>query len=179
MNTFLLFAIPSVLVIIGMILNNLSLSFDQPPSSPEQDPAKRSAAEKRAYQDFFHQQRMRFLKRQARVGQYAWLVLAVFVVSFGWLYFDTVNKTTALNQISAIETMRVEEGKDMVLALTLRDGSNVKYLIKSEKIDPSNVTAQEGRSKGLVSKWELSGLGTALSTGDSALPNDIALKISN
>jgi hypothetical protein len=179
MNTFLLFAIPSVLVIIGMILNNLSLSFDQPPSSPEQDPAKRSAAEKQAYRDFFNQQRMRFLKRQARVGHYAWLVLAVFVVSFGWLYFDTVNKTTALNQISAIETMRVEEGKEMVLALTLRDGSNVKYLIKPEKIDPSGVTAQEGRSKALVSKWELSGLGTALSIGDGALPNDIALKISN
>jgi len=179
MNTFLLFAIPSVLVIIGMILNNLSLSFDQPPSSPEQDPTKRSAAEKQAYQDFFYQQRIRFLKRQARVGHYAWLVLAVFIVSFGWLYFDTVNKTTALNQISAIETMRVEEGKEMVLALTLRDGSNVKYLIKSEKIDASGVTAQEGRSKALVSKWELSGLGTALSIGDGALPNDIALKISN
>lgn len=181
MNTFLLFAIPTVLVIIGMILNNLSLSFDQPPSSPEQDPAKRSAAEKQAYQNFFNQQRMRLLKRQARVGHYAWLVLAVFVVSFGWLYFDTVNKTTALNQISAIETMRVEEGKEMVLALTLRDGSNVKYLIKSEKIDPSGAPAaqQEVRSKALVSKWELSGLGTALSIGDGALPNDIALKISN
>ncbi|MGH7843793.1 MAG: hypothetical protein ACREQW_01285 [Candidatus Binatia bacterium] len=175
----MLFAIPLVLVIIGMILNNLSLAFDQPASSSEQDPAKRSAAEKRAYQDFFSQQRMRFLKRQARVGHYAWLVLAVFVVSFGWLYFDTVNKTTALNQISAIETMRVEEGKEMVLALTLRDGSNVKYLIKSEKIDPSGVAAQEGHSKALVSKWELSGLGTALSIGDGALPNDLALKISN
>lgn len=179
MNTFLLFVIPSVLVIIGMILNNRRLSFDQPASSSEQDPAKRSVAEKKAYQDFFYQQRMRFLKRQARVGHYAWLVLAAFIVSFGWLYFDTVSKTTALNQISAIETVRVEEGKEMVLALTHRDGSNVRYLIKSEKIEPSGVASQEEPSKTLVSKWELSGLGTALSIGDGALPNDISLKMSN
>jgi hypothetical protein len=40
MNTFLVIAIPLVLVIIGMILNSIGLSFDQPESSPEQDPAK-------------------------------------------------------------------------------------------------------------------------------------------
>jgi hypothetical protein len=109
MNTLLLFAIPSVLVIIGMILNNLGPRFDQPESSPEQDPAKRLAAEREAYRKFFDLQRTRFLKRQKRVGQYAWLVLAAFVVSSLWIYFDTVNKTTASNQIAAIQTVSAAE----------------------------------------------------------------------
>jgi hypothetical protein len=38
-------AIPLVLVIVGMVLNSIGLSFDQPPSSAEQDPTKRAAAE--------------------------------------------------------------------------------------------------------------------------------------
>jgi hypothetical protein len=177
MNTFLLFAVPLVLVIIGMILNTFGGSFNQPASSPEQDPAKRLEAERQAYRKFFDFQRTRFLNRQKRVGQYAWLLLAAFVVSFGWLYFETVSKTASSNQISAIQTMRVEEGKEMVLSLTLRDGSNVKYLIKAE--DASGAAPQEALSKEAVSKWELSRLGTALSTGDSALPLGIALKISN
>jgi hypothetical protein len=177
MNTFLLFVVPLVLVIIGMILNSLGRSFDQPASSSEQDPAKRLDAERQAYRKFFDLQRTRFLQRQKRVGQYAWLVLGAFVVSFGWLYFETVNKTAASNQISAIQTMRVEEGKEMVLSLTLRDGSNVKYLIKSE--DASAAAPQQALSKEPVSKWELSRIGTALSVGDNALPLGVALKISN
>jgi hypothetical protein len=179
MNIFLLFAVPAVLVIIGMILNNVGLSLAQPQNSPEQDPVKRSAAEKKAYLDCFYQQQTRFLKRQARVGHYSWLILAAFVVSFGWLYFDTVTKTTASNQIAVIETMPVEEGKGMVLALTLRDGSNVKYLIKSETVEALGGSAPERRAKEPISNWELSRLGTALSVGDNALPNDIALKFSN
>ena len=179
MNTFLLFAVPSVLVIVGMILNNLKLAFDQPESSPEQDPAKRLAAEREAYRKFFDLQRTRFLKRQQRVGQYAWLVLAAFVVSSLWIYFDTVNKTTASNQIAAIQTVSAAEGKEVILSVTRRDGNNVKYLIKSEKADTSGVGVKEGLSKETVPSWEVSRLGTALSIGDSALPLGIALKISN
>jgi len=54
-----------------MVLNSIGLSFDQPPSSPEQDPAKKLAAEREAYRQFFHRQRVGALKRQKRIGQYA------------------------------------------------------------------------------------------------------------
>jgi len=46
-------AIPLVLVIVGMVLNSIGLSFDQPPSSTEQDLAKRAAAESEGYRRFF------------------------------------------------------------------------------------------------------------------------------
>ena len=179
MNTFLLFAIPSVLVIVGMILNNLGLSFDQPESSPEQDPAKKLAAEREAYRKFFDHQRTRFLKRQQRVGQYAWLLLIAFVASYWWMYFDTVNKTTASNQIAAIQTVSAAEKKEVILSVTRDDGTNVKYLIKSKRPDTSGVAGKEGLTKEPVPSWEVSRLGTALSIGDSALPLGIALKISN
>jgi hypothetical protein len=179
MNTFLLFAIPSVLVIVGMVLNSVKISFDQPESSPEQDPAKRSAAERQAYRTFFDLQRARLFKRQKWVGWYAWLVLVTFVASFWWMYFDTANKTTASNQIAAIQTVPAAEGKEVILSVTRRDGTNVKYLIKSEKADTSGVAVKEGLSKEPVPSWEISRLGTALSIGDSALPLGIALKISN
>ncbi len=39
MHPMFIVAIPLVLVIVGMVLNSIGLSFDQPPSSPEQDPA--------------------------------------------------------------------------------------------------------------------------------------------
>ena len=179
MNPLLLIATPLVLVIVGMILNNIGLSFDQPESSPEQDPAKRLAAEMQAYRKFFDQQRTRFLKRQKRVGQYAWLILAVLVASFMWTYFDTVNKTAASKQIAAIQTVSAKEGKEVILSMTSRDGTNVKYIIKSEKADTSGVAVKEGLSKEPVPSWEVSRLGTALSIGDSALPLGIALKIPN
>ena len=179
MNPLLVIAIPLVLVIVGMILNSITLSFDQPASSPEQDPAKRLDAERQAYRRFFDLQRSRFLKRQKRVGQYAWLVLAAFIGSFIWLYLDTVNKTTRSNQIAALQTVATEEGKETVLSVTLRDGSNVKYLIKLTKADTLDAAAKEGILKEKVSSWELSKLGTALSIGDKVLPLGVALKISN
>ena len=46
MNTLLIIAFPLGLVILGMILNSFDLGFDQPPSSPEQDPLQRLTAEK-------------------------------------------------------------------------------------------------------------------------------------
>jgi len=95
------------------------------------------------------------------------------------MYVDTVNKTTASNQIAAIQTVPTAEGKEVVLSVTVRDGNNVKYLIKSEKAGTSGVAVKEGLSKETVSSWEVSRLGTALSVGDKALPLGVALKISN
>src|SRR3989338_1633837 len=178
MNPLLVVVAPLVLVIIGMILNSAPLSFDQPESSPEQDPAKRLAAERQAYRAFFDNQRKRSLKRQTRVGQYAWLVLVAIIVSSWWMYLDTVSKTAALNQVAAIQTLSASEGKELVLSVTLRDGNNVKYIIKSEKAGAS-AAAKEGLSKESVSSWEMSRLGTAQSIGDKALPLGIALKISD
>jgi len=75
MHPMLIVAIPIVLVIVGMVLNSIGLSFDQPPSSAEQDPAKRSAAEREDYRRFFDLQRSRAVTRQKRIGQYAWLLI--------------------------------------------------------------------------------------------------------
>jgi hypothetical protein len=44
MHPLLVVAVPLVLIILGMILDSIGLSFDQPPRSPEQDPVKRLAA---------------------------------------------------------------------------------------------------------------------------------------
>ena len=178
MNTFLLFAIPSVLMIIGMILNNLQVAYDQPESSPEQDPAKRLAAERQAYRTFFNSQRTRLLQRQKWVGRYAWLILVTFIVSSWWLYLDTVNKTTVAKQIAAIQTVPVEGSKDLVLSLTLSDGDNVQYLVKPANAATSGATKKDGLPKEAVQNWRLTSLGTALSIGDAQLPLGIALNIS-
>jgi hypothetical protein len=127
MNPVLVIAIPLVLIILGMILNGLNLHFDQPPSSPEKDPAKRLAADKEIYREFFSNQRERAMKRQKRIGQYAWLLMFVTVGSFIWLYVDTVKKTTLSNRIAALQTLGTEEGKQTVLSVTLLDGDNAKY----------------------------------------------------
>lgn len=196
MNPLLIISIPLVLMTIGMILNSFRLSFDQPASSPEQDPGKRLAAEKQAYRDLFDFQRSRSLKRQKRVGQCAWLVLTAFVVSSGWLYFDTAHKTGAAKQVVAIHTLPVVESKDIVLSLTLGDGDNVQYLIKppvlnlavsdgtntrfvkSSSPEATGATAKDGFSKEAVQTWRLTSLGTALSIGDVEMPLGIALHIS-
>jgi hypothetical protein len=179
MNPLLVIAIPLVLVIIGMILNSIGLAYDQPPSSQEQDPAKRAAAERETYRKFFTLQRSRSIKRQKRVGQYGWLLMAAFIGAFIWLYMDTVNKTTISTQVASLQTLGTEEGKQMVLALTLSDGSNVKYLIKLPQADKLDGAVKEAVAKEKVSTWELERLGTALSIGDSPLPLGVALKISN
>ena len=69
MNPLLLIAIPLGLVILGMILNNFGLSFTDPPSSHEQDPAKRLAAEKESYRKFFDLQRRQSMKRLVGDGR--------------------------------------------------------------------------------------------------------------
>ena len=179
MTPLLVVAAPVVLVILGMMLNGIGLSFDQPASSAEQDPAKRLDAERRAFRSFFDAQRNQALKRQKRVGQYSWLVLIAFIASSWWLYFDTTDKTAASNQIAAIQTVPVAEGKELVLSLTLRDGKNVKYLIKSDGAGTPEGAKKAGFSKEAVPTWEISRLGTALSVGDKPLPLGIALTIAN
>jgi hypothetical protein len=178
MNPLFIVAIPLVFVIAGMVLNSIGLSFDQPPSSAEQDPAKKSAAEKEDYRRFFDLQRKRAVKRQNRIGQYAWLLMAAIIGSFIWFYMDTVKKTTIATQVAAFQTLGTEEGKEAVLSVTLKDGSNVKYLIKSPKADTLDAATKEGMSKEKVSSYEMSQSGTALSIGESPLPLGVAVKIS-
>jgi hypothetical protein len=179
MNPIFIVAIPLVLVIVGMVLNSIGLAFDQPPSSPEQDPAKRAAAEKEDYRRFFDLQRRQAVTRQKRVGQYGWLLVFAIIGSSIWFYMSTVKETTVSTQIAALQTLATEDGKEMVLSVTLKDGSNVKYLIKSPKADTLDAATKDGISKQKVSSWELSNLRTALSIGDNPLPLGVALKIPN
>jgi len=182
MNSLLIIAITLVLVVVGMVLNSIGLAYDQPPSSSEQDPIKRLTAEKEAYRRFFDLQRNRSVKRQKRIGQYGWLVMAAFIGAFIWLYMDTVNKTSLSSRIAALQTLGTEEGKQMVLSVTLSDGNNAKYLIKlpqADKLETSQTAAKDALSKEKVSSWELERLGTALSIGDNPLTLGMALKISN
>ena len=178
MHPIVLVAIPLALVILGMILNSIDLGFNQPPISTEQDPIKKVTAEKESYRKFFDLQRTRAKKRQARVGQYGWLVMAAFIGAFIWLYADTVSKTSLSTRIAGLQTLATEEGKQMVLSVTLSDGNNVKYLIKLPQADKLEAAAKEDVKIEKVSSWELERLGTALSTGDNPLPMGIALKIS-
>jgi hypothetical protein len=177
MHPVILVAVPLGLVILGMILNSIDLGFSQPPSSTEQDPIKKLTAEKESYRKFFDLQRSRSIKRQKRVGQYAWLVMASFVGAFIWLYADTVNKTSLSSRIAGLQTLATEEGKQMVLSVTLSDGNNVKYLIKLPQADKLQAATKEEVKMEKVSSWEIERLGTALSTGDNPLTLGVALKL--
>src|SRR4029079_4824083 len=64
MHPIVIVIIPLVLVIAGMVWNSIGLSFDQPASSAEQDPAKRAAAEGDAYRRFFDLQRKGGVERK-------------------------------------------------------------------------------------------------------------------
>lgn len=178
MNPMFIVAIPIVLVIIGMVLNSTGLSFDQPPTSSEQDPAKRSAAEADAYRRFFDVQRKQAVRRQARVGQYAWLLMAAIIGSFIWLYMYTVDKTSLATQIATVQTLPTEEGKETVLSITLKDGSNVKYLIKAPTAEMLS-SKKDGPSKEKVSSYEMSQLRSAFNVGESPLSPGIAVKVAD
>ncbi len=178
MHPILLVAIPLALVILGMILNSIDLGFNQPPSSTEQDPVKKLTAEKESYRKFFDLQRSRSIKRQKRIGQYGWLVMASFIGAFIWLYADTVTKTGLSSRIAGLQTLATEEGKQMVLSVTLSDGNNVKYLIKLPEADRLQAATKEEVKLEKVSSWEIERLGTALSTGDNPLTLGVALKLS-
>ena len=179
MNPLFIVAIPLVLVIVGMVLNSIGLSFDQPPSSAEQDPAKRAAAEAETFRRFFDTQRRAAVQRQKRVGQYAWLIIIAIIGSFIWLYNYTVNKTTATTQIAALQTMVMEDGKEMVLSVTLKDGSNVKYRIKTPAADTLDAATKESVSKQKVSSYDMEQSGTVLSIGESPLTPGVALKVAS
>jgi hypothetical protein len=178
MHPLILVAIPVGLVILGMILNSIDLGFNQPPSSTEQDPVKKLTAEKESYRKFFDRQRRRSVTRQKRVGQYGWLVMVAFIGAFIWLYADTVSKTSLATRIAGLQTLATEEGKQMVLSVTLSDGNNVKYLIKLPEADKLQAATKEEVKVEKVSKWEIERLGTALSTGDNPLTLGVALKLS-
>ncbi len=119
------------------------------------------------------------MKRQKSVGQFGWLLMAAFIGAFIWLYTDTVNKTSLSSRIAALQTLGTEEGKQMVLSVTLSDGNNVKYLIKLPQTDKLTAPAKEDVKIEKISSWELERLGTALSIGDNPLPLGVALKITN
>jgi hypothetical protein len=74
-----------------------------------------------------------------------------------------------------LQTLPTEDGKETVLSITLKDGSNVKYLIKSPQADALEAAKKEGISK--VSSYEISQIGTAFNVGESALPPGLAVKI--
>jgi hypothetical protein len=75
--------------------------------------------------------------------------------------------------------LATEEGKEMVLSITLKDGSNVKLLVKSPQADALEAARKEGISNEKVSSYEISQLGTALNIGVSSLPLGAAVKIAN
>jgi hypothetical protein len=178
MHPIFIVAIPIVMVIVGMVLNSFDLGNNQPPSSAEQDPAKRAAAEGEAYRRFFDLQRKQAVARQKRVGQYAWLLIIAIIGSFIWLYMYTVTKTTGTTQIGTLQTLPMEDGKEMVLSVTLKDGSTVKYRIKSPTADTLDAATKEGISKQKVSTYDMEQSGTVLSIGESPLPLGVALKVS-
>ena len=179
MHPIFIVAIPLVLVIVGIVLNSIGLSFNQPPTSAEEDPAKRMAAEGEAYRRFFDMQRSRAVTRQKRVGQYAWLLIFAIVGSFIWLYLYTVKQITATTQMATLQTLPTEDGKATVLAITLKDGSNVKYMIKTPPAEVVATAKKEGISQQKVSSYEIEQSGTALSIGESSLVPGIALKVSS
>lgn len=92
---------------------------------------------------------------------------------------DTVKTECPSTQIAALQTLSTEDGKEMVLSLTLSDGRNVKYLIKLPlpQVETLQAAAKEAVPKEKVSSRELEGMGTALSIGDNSLPLGVALKL--
>ena len=121
----------------------------------------------------------RLLRRQKRVGQYGWLVLAVFVGSSWFLYSDAVRATTVSKQISAIQTFAVAESKEAVLSLTLSDGSNVKYVVKASKPYTAQSPKRAEHAAEILQNWQLASAGTAVNVGDAKVPLGMALRISN
>jgi hypothetical protein len=103
--------------------------------------------------------------------------MASFIGAFIWLYADTLSKTSLSSRIAGLQTLATEEGKQMVLSVTLSDGNNVKYLIKLPQADKLQVT-KETTPNEKISSWEMERLGTALSTGENPLPLGIDLKLS-
>lgn len=179
MSPLFVIIIPLALTMIGILLNSFHIVHDQPEYSLEEGPANKLAAERQANYHFFQLQRARILQRQKRVGQYAWLVLAVFITSSWFLYSDAVKVTAASKQISAIQTLAVADSGDTVLSLTLSDGSNVQYVVKAAEPVVAHSTVRAEPSTKILQNWQLARLGTAVNVSDAMMPLGIALRISN
>jgi hypothetical protein len=178
-DSLLVITIPMALIVIGITLNSFHIVHDQPQFLLEENAADKLAAERRANYDFFYLQRERTLKRQKRVGQYAWLVLGVFIACSWWLYADAVKATTESKQISTIQTVGVADSDKAVLSLTLSDGSNVQYLVKAADSQLSRRAFTNRRPKENLQNWELTSLGTAVNVGEAVVPLGLTLKMSN
>jgi hypothetical protein len=165
------------LIMIGIILNSLHIVHDQPQYSLETDPTHKLAAERHANYRFFHLQRARILKRQKRIGQYAWLVLGIFVASSWWLYQEAVKVTTASKQISSIRTVSAAGSDESVLSLLLNDGSTTEYLVKAPESGIKNALKLDERSKGSVPVLSVATLRTAIDVGDAMVPRGIVLNM--
>lgn len=175
MSPLLVIGIPMTLIVIGIVLNSFHIVHDQPEFSLEEDPVNKLAAERHANYTFFHLQRVRMLKRQKRVSQYAWLVLGVFITCSWWLYVDAVKATTESMQITGLRTMAVADSEQAVLSLTFSDGNIAQYLVDapSPGRSPTNT-----RPKELLQRWELASVGTAVNVGAGGVPLGMALKMS-
>jgi hypothetical protein len=178
MNPMFIIAVPLALMFAGMVWNGIGLTFDQPSASGEQDPTKRAAADGEAYRRLFETKRKETMARQKRVGQYAWILIIAFIGSFIWLYNYTIKKTVASSQIASLQTMAMEDSKDLVLAVTLKDGSSAKYRIQTPAANTLDAATKEGVSKQKVSNYDLEQAGTIQSIGETPLPLGLALKVS-
>jgi hypothetical protein len=179
MNPIFIIAVPLALIFAGMVWNGIGLSFDQPPSSAEQDPAKRAVADGEAYRRLFDTKRKESMARQKRVGQYAWLLVIAFIGSFIWLYNYTANKTAASSQIASLQTMAMQEGNDLVLSVTLKDGSSARYRVEFPAANTLDAATKESVSKQKLSTYDLEQAGTILSIGETSVPIGLALKVSS
>ena len=104
--------------------------------------------------------------------------MAAIIGSFIWLYMYTVSKTSLATQVATVQTLPTEEGKEAVLSITLKDGSNVKYLIKPPTAEVIEASKKDGNSKEKISSYEMSQLGTAFNVGETPLSPGIAIKLS-
>ena len=57
------------------------------------------------------------------------------IASFIWLYADTVHKAAVSNRIALLQTLGAQDSKELVLSMTLSDGSNIKYHIRPPQAD--------------------------------------------
>lgn len=178
MSPLLIIVIPFTLILVGIMLNSFHIVHDQPAFSLEEDPAHKLAAERQAHSRYFQLPRQRLLRRQTRVGQYGWLVLAVFITSSWFLYSDAVKVTAQSKQVSAIQTFAGSNGNETVLSLTLSDGSDARYVLKPSALQLVQAKKGAARSSDIGENFQLVGVGTAVSVGSAPVPLGMALNIS-
>ena len=57
------------------------------------------------------------------------------IASFIWLYADIVYKAAVSNRIPLLQTFGAQDSKELVVSMTLSDGSNIKYHIRPPQAD--------------------------------------------